>query len=130
LDAGYADSNDAEQFAVIENETRPPARHADNWDAAEALLSNDTENVESMLLYTLRSSDTQVTVEAKNMRRQTWNFQRRGGIDPVPGWRRSIFDGNGGYEWLLNVNIHRPPTTCLSSCNMSISAIGAAPPFV
>lgn len=76
-----------------------------DWASAEAALSSESVNVQEMRLYARTNTTTLVTVTAKNMRRAALNFDARAGIEGVPGIRRTVFDGNGGHEWLLEVRI-------------------------
>lgn len=104
LDASYGDP----EFFVANDGLRPITKIAKDWPEAETMLFDERNNIEEIHLYALKSSDGFVAVSAVNMRRKTWNFQRKGAIQPVPGWKRSIFDGNGGYEWKLAISIRRP----------------------
>jgi hypothetical protein len=110
IEAGFARSARSEtiyqEFVVIGDDYRPPTQHFADWSLAESALEDDGVNIDHMRLYTLCSADAAVVVTAKNMRRAALNFDRHGGIEGVPGWRRTVFDGNGGYEWLLTINIH------------------------
>jgi len=94
-------------FTVLNDYQEPTAQDFSDWLTAEAALSNEERNIREVRLYAARSATTIVLVTAKNMRRTALNFQDRGRIEPIPGIRRTVFDGNGGYEWLLTVRISR-----------------------
>lgn len=94
-------------FVVLNDYQEPTTQVLADWSDAEAALSDDHRNIQEVRLYTAVSATTIVLVTATNMRRTTLNFQDRGRIEPIPGIRRTVFDGNGGYEWLLSVRISR-----------------------
>ncbi len=109
-DAGYRQSSDPRDapFGVLTEGSGPPRRWADSWEAAEALLAAEPEDVEEMQLYTMTIGDTRVMASLKNMRRGSLNFAKGAGAAAPPGARRTIFDGDGGYEWLLEIVIDDP----------------------
>jgi hypothetical protein len=92
-------------FAIIERNVHPPKEHSGDWASAEAKLSSEDEFVERMMLYRLALAETEVRVAVQNNRRSSWNFG--GGRTEPPGFRRSIYDGTGGYEWSLEIEISR-----------------------
>jgi hypothetical protein len=92
-------------FEVLDEDHRSTGRVFPDWPSAEASLSSDSENIQEIRFYALTSADTVVIVTATNMRRAALYFQDHGQIEPLPDVRRTIFDGNGGYEWLLEVSI-------------------------
>lgn len=110
LGAGYIPSasqhGSASRFALLTDYQTTPSG-ADDWDAAQAMLAHD-DAVQEMLLYTLAAPDMEVTVRLSNSRRMTWAYNEKRAASLPPGFPRSIFDGNGGYEWELNVAIRRP----------------------
>ncbi len=110
-EAGYGpltiDGETTRPFAIVERNVYPPKEHSGDWASAEATLSSEDDFVERMLLYRLALADSEVMVVVENSRRSTWNFGRARS-DP-PGFRRSIYDGTGGYEWSLEVQISRRP---------------------
>lgn len=72
-------------------------------------MSDDRVNVAEMRLFKFDASDAVVSVTIENWRRQAQMFGCRTGSkchgnDPLAG--RSIFDGNGGYEWGLAVYVY------------------------
>lgn len=98
-------------FAVIKQEVDAARHEVKGWPAAEALLSDDAVNVAEMHLFGLSAPDAVVSVTIENWRRKAQMFgcktgSKCHGDDPLAG--RSIFDGNGGYEWGLAVVVHRP----------------------
>jgi len=83
------------------------SEHAENWEDALATLSDDKRGIEKMRLYTLITSDTRTYVTAENRRRMALRFQQERKIKPLIGTRRTVFDDNGGYEWVLNIRIEK-----------------------
>lgn len=115
LTAGFQsrgeDGSRRPSFTVIKQEVDAARHVVSGWPAAEALLADDGVNVAEMHLFKLSAPDVVVSVTIENWRRQAQMFgcktgSKCHGNDPLAG--RSIFDGNGGYEWGLAVYIHRP----------------------
>lgn len=111
IDAGYVplmiDGEPMRPFAIVERNVYPLKQKATDWASAEATLSSEDDFVNRMRLYRLALADTEVMVVVDNGRRSAWNFGGRQS-DP-PGFRRSIYDGTGGYEWSLEISIQRKP---------------------
>jgi hypothetical protein len=83
---------------------------AADWTSAKDLLADETQNVETMHMYTLVSSAARVSVTIENYRRKAWDFAKNAGTfhDLGPDQRQSVYDSDGGYEWFLEVDIARP----------------------
>jgi hypothetical protein len=94
-------------FVILEDGFQPPARFATDWPSAEIILADDSEDIETMLLFSLVADGVSVSVRAKNDRRSAANFGRREGEKQSARDRRTIYDGTGGYEWSLDIEIYR-----------------------
>jgi hypothetical protein len=109
LGSGFAESslNPAEaRFVFIEDYRRKPSG-AVSWAEAEFQLKADEQALE-MNLFSLVAPDAEVDVAVSNGRRKTWAFGADSARLLPPGTPRSIYDGNGGYEWQLEITIARP----------------------
>ncbi|MGV8928794.1 MAG: hypothetical protein ACOH1E_03505 [Brevundimonas sp.] len=90
-------------FALIDDHRGTPSR-AETWVEAEALLKQEHQALE-MTLLNMGRPGTEIYVSVSNARRQTWAFGANRAHLLPPGTPRSIYDGNGGYEWQLEVSI-------------------------
>ncbi|HWA59749.1 MAG TPA: hypothetical protein VG939_00160 [Caulobacteraceae bacterium] len=78
------------------------------WDEAGTDLAAEPLDIKAMRLFTLAAPDAQVEVSLFNWRRKARDFGR--GV-PGPFSGATVFDGNGGYEWGLDVAITRQRLT-------------------
>lgn len=94
-------------FTVTDEHGARQDRAARDWSNASAQLRNEAENISHMTLFTMRRRDSEVTVALENGRRAVREFSK-GHPDPLPGYNRSFYEGAGGYEWLLHVDLFHP----------------------
>lgn len=106
---GYRPVDDAGRVGGTDLEARPSflVRSPMDWASTRSSLMADENDVTRLDLLPLRSWDTEVNISLVNARREALNFQRMSDAPRPPG-RRTIFDGNGGYEWFLKVLVGRP----------------------
>ncbi len=99
-------SSSHRRFALVDDYQSTPSGASD-WAAAEARLSKD-EQVSEMILYRMDSAGADIQVSIQNSRRKAGDFGSRT-ASPLPeGYPRSIYDGNGGYEWQIHIWISEP----------------------
>ena len=94
------------RFAFIGDYRRTPSG-ARTWAEAESRLKADEQALE-MNLFSMTAPEIEVHVSVSNSRRQTWAFSADSAHLLPRGTPQSIYDGNGGYEWQLEVTIARP----------------------
>jgi len=94
------------RFSIRKQEVDGAVHDVSDWTKVEALLANDRVNIAEIHLFTMQASGVGVSVDLKNWRRQAQMFSCDTGSKCHAGDRfggQSIFDGNGGYEWGLEV---------------------------
>lgn len=106
---GYRPVDDTASVEDADPEERSASwvRSPMDWASVRTRLLDDRNDVARMDMLPLRSWDTEISISLVNARRNALNFQKKS-EGPRPPGRRTIFDGNGGYEWFLKVLVSRP----------------------